>query len=112
MKISDFDIYHLPPLMGSFVDFIEDKCRKLLEESPQFTELMREDHELLDKYWFLNTITDTNGVTNALNLSYEETKALQRFCAKYLLVWGVPKMNSEDKELLKSYGFVNGEDLI
>ena len=32
--------------------------------------------------------------------------------AKYLLVWGVPKMNSEDKELLKSYGFVNGEDLI
>ena len=41
---------------------------------------MREDHELLDKYWFLNTITDTNGVTNALNLSYEETKALQRFC--------------------------------
>ena len=24
MKISDFDIYHLPPLMGSFVDFIED----------------------------------------------------------------------------------------
>lgn len=27
MKISDFDIYHLPPLMGSFVDFIEDKCR-------------------------------------------------------------------------------------
>ena len=25
---------------------------------------------------------------------------------------GVPKMNSEDKELLKSYGFVNGEDLI
>ena len=80
MKISDFDIYHLPPLMGSFVDFIEDKCRKLLEESPQFTELMREDHELLDKYWFLNTITDTNGVTNALNLSYEETKALQRFC--------------------------------
>ena len=44
MKISDFDIYHLPPLMGSFVDFIEDKCRKLLEESPQFTELMREDH--------------------------------------------------------------------
>ena len=55
MKISDFDIYHLPPLMGSFVDFIEDKCRKLLEESPQFTELMREDHELLDKYW-LNKI--------------------------------------------------------
>ena len=42
MKISDFDIYYLPPLMGSFVDFIEDKCRKLLEESPQFTELMRE----------------------------------------------------------------------
>ena len=31
---------------------------------------------------------------------------------KHALVWGVPKMNSEDKELLKSYGFVNGEDLI
>ena len=24
MKISDFDIYHLPPLMGMFVDYIEN----------------------------------------------------------------------------------------
>ena len=102
MKISDFDIYHLPPLMGSFVDFIEDKCRKLLEESPQFTELMREDHELLDKYWFLNTITDTNGVTNALNLSYEEREEKLE-----IFIPNGPRLGSkviEAKNVAKAYG--------
>ena len=61
MKISDFDIYHLPPLMGMFVDYIENECERLLQESPQFTELQREDHELLDEYPFLNMITDSIG---------------------------------------------------
>ena len=70
MKISDFDIYHLPPLMGMFVDYIENECERLLQESPQFTELQREDHELLDEYPFLNMITDSNGVTKVLDLNY------------------------------------------
>ena len=47
MKISDFDIYHLPPLMGMFVDYLENECERLLQESPQFIELQREDHALL-----------------------------------------------------------------
>ena len=80
MKISDFDIYHLPPLMGMFVDYIENECERLLQESPQFTELQREDHELLDEYPFLNMITDSNGITKALDLNYAETEALARFC--------------------------------
>lgn len=80
MKISDFDIYHLPPLMGMFVDYIENECERLLQESPQFTELQREDHELLDEYPFLNMITDSNGVTKALDLNYAETEALAKFC--------------------------------
>ena len=80
MKISDFDIYHLPPLMGMFVDYIENECERLLQESRQFTELQREDHELLDEYPFLNMITDSNGVTKALDLNYAETEALARFC--------------------------------
>ena len=80
MKISDFDIYHLPPLMGMFVDYIENECERLLQESPQFTELQREDHELLDESPFLNMITDSNGVTKALDLNYAETEALERFC--------------------------------
>ena len=80
MKISDFDIYHLPPLMGMFVDYIENECERLLQESPQFTELQREDHELLDEYPFLNMIADSNGVTKALDLNYAETEALARFC--------------------------------
>ena len=80
MKISDFDIYHLPPLMGMFVDYIENECERLLQESPQFTELQGEDHELLDEYPFLNMITDSNGVTKALDLNYAETEALARFC--------------------------------
>ena len=33
MKISDFDIYHLPPLMGMFVDYLENECERLLQES-------------------------------------------------------------------------------
>lgn len=48
-----------------------------------------------------------NGTGEAKRIGYVASTR-----AKYLLVWGVPKMNSEDKELLKSYGFVNGEDLI
>lgn len=39
MKISDFDIYHLPPLVGMFVDYLENECERLLQESSQFTEL-------------------------------------------------------------------------
>ena len=48
-----------------------------------------------------------NGTGEAKRIGYVASTR-----AKYLLVWGVPKMKSEDKELLKSYGFVNGEDLI
>lgn len=48
-----------------------------------------------------------NGTGEAKRIGYVASTR-----AKYLLVWGVPKMNSEDKELLKLYGFVNGEDLI
>ena len=48
-----------------------------------------------------------NGTGEAKRIGYVASTR-----AKYLLVWGVSKMNSEDKELLKSYGFVNGEDLI
>ena len=66
--------------MGMFVDYIENECERLLQESPQFTELQREDHELLDEYPFLNMITDSNGVTKALDLNYAETEALARFC--------------------------------
>lgn len=32
--------------------------------------------------------------------------------AKELLVWGVPKLSREDKELLESYGFVDAEKLL
>ena len=80
MKISDFDIYHLPPLIGMFVDYLENECERLLQESSQFTELQREDHELLDEYPFLNMITDSNGITKALDLNYAETEALAKFC--------------------------------
>ena len=52
-----------------FVDYIENECERLLQESPQFTELQREDHELLDEYPFLNMITDSNGVTKVLDLN-------------------------------------------
>ena len=82
MKISDFDIYHLPPLMGMFVDYLEDECERLLQESPQFTELQREDHELMDEYPFLNMITDSNGITKALDLNYAETEALAKFSGR------------------------------
>ena len=66
--------------MGMFVDYIENECERLLQESPQFTELQREDHELLDEYPFLNMITDSNGVTKVLDLNYAETEALTKFC--------------------------------
>lgn len=80
MKISDIDICNLPPLMGMFVDYLEAECGRLLEEAPQFMQLIREDHELLDEYDFLNMITDSNGITKELKLNYEETEALARFC--------------------------------
>ena len=60
MKISDFDIYHLPPLMGMFVDYLENECERLLQESPQFIELQREDHALLDEYPFYYNIFMVN----------------------------------------------------
>ena len=66
--------------MGMFVDYIENECERLLQESPQFTELQREDHALLDEYPFLNMITDSNGVTKVLDLNYAETEALTKFC--------------------------------
>lgn len=78
MKISDFDIYHLPPLMGMFVDYIENECERLLQESPQFTELQREDHELLDEYPFLNMITDSNGVTESVGFELCRDRSLRR----------------------------------
>ena len=31
--------------------------------------------------------------------------------AKYLLVWGVPILKSEDRELIERYGFISSEDV-
>ena len=70
-------------IFNTMIDLLtrrQNECERLLQESPQFTELQREDHELLDEYPFLNMITDSNGVTKALDLNYAETEALARFC--------------------------------
>ena len=65
MKISDFDIYHLPPLMGMFVDYIENECERLLQWSHESVgfELCR-DRSLSEilfsgrRYKLLETIAD------------------------------------------------------
>ena len=45
MKISDFDIYHLPPLMGMFVDYIENEC----EMKNQYIKRVDDFFEFSDK---------------------------------------------------------------
>ena len=32
--------------------------------------------------------------------------------AKYLLVWGVPKLTNNDRELIESYGFISAKEVI
>lgn len=32
--------------------------------------------------------------------------------ARHLLIWGVPKLTREDRQLLESYGFINSEELL
>ena len=32
--------------------------------------------------------------------------------ARHLLVWGVPKLKRNDKDLIESYGFINVENLL
>ena len=32
--------------------------------------------------------------------------------ARHLLIWGVPKLTREDRQLLESYGFINSEDVL
>ena len=48
-----------------------------------------------------------NGEGEAKRLGYVASTR-----ARHLLVWGVPKLTKEDRELLESYGFTNGLDLL
>ena len=51
MKISDFDIYHLPPLMGMFVDYLENDKEDIREYPANTIRLnVKQTFEKSDEY--------------------------------------------------------------
>jgi hypothetical protein len=80
MKIDDIDIYNLPKWLEGFFENAETVCRDTLEkESEAYRNILSETHDLLEKYRFLSTIADGDTITESMNLSMEEVKALSKF---------------------------------
>lgn len=82
MRISEIDLYHLPGWMNAVFEQVEKQCEEELErESETYRKIIREEHTLLNQYPFLSTLADGEEITESMELTMEELKALSRFLA-------------------------------
>lgn len=82
MRISEIDLYHLPRWMNAFFEQVEKQCEEELErESETYRKIVKEEHTLLDQYPFLSMLTAGDEITEGMELTVEEVRALSRFLA-------------------------------
>lgn len=82
MRISEIDLYHLPGWMNAVFEQVEKQCEEELEwESETYRKIIKEEHTLLDQYSFLSTLVDGDKITENMELTVEEVRALSRFLA-------------------------------
>lgn len=82
MRISEIDLYHLPGWMNAVFEQVENQCEEELErESETYRKIVKEEHTLLDQYPFLSMLTAGDEITEGMELTVEELKALSRFLA-------------------------------
>lgn len=82
MRISEIDLYYLPGWMNAVFEQVEKQCEEELErESETYRKIIREEHTLLNQYPFLSTLADGEEITESMELTVEELKALSRFLA-------------------------------
>ncbi len=80
MKLKNFTTYDLPLWLNAAVEELEHRCiEELKEENLFYNEVLEESSKLLKQYRFLSTLSDRDPVTEPMELSLEETKALSRF---------------------------------
>ena len=82
MRISEIDLYHLPGWMNAVFEQVERQCEEELErESETYRKIVKEEHTLLNQYPFLSMLTAGDEITEGMELTVEELKALSRFLA-------------------------------
>ena len=82
MKMKDFTTYDLPLWLNAAVEELERRCiAELKEENLFYKEVLEETSKLLNQHRFISTLADKDPITEPMNLSLEETKALSRFLA-------------------------------
>lgn len=82
MRIGEIDLYHLPGWMNAVFEQVEKQCEEELErESETYRKIVKEEHTLLDQYPFLSMLTAGDEITEGMELTLEEVRALSRFLA-------------------------------
>ncbi len=82
MRISEIDLYHLPGWMNAVFEQVEKQCEEELErESETYRKIIKEEYTLLDQYPFLSTLVDGDKITENMELTVEEVRALSQFLA-------------------------------
>lgn len=68
--------------MNAFFEQVEKQCEEELErESETYRKIVKEEHTLLDQYPFLSMLTAGDEITEGMELTVEEVRALSRFLA-------------------------------
>ena len=82
VRIGEIDLYDLPGWMNGVFEQVEQQCEKELEqESGAYRKIIEEEQILLEQYPFLSVLADRDEITESIELTVEEVKALPRFMA-------------------------------
>lgn len=80
ISLKDFSIYKPPLWLNTLLEEMEERChRELKEDSEQYKEIVEESKKLMKKCPLIEELIDNEELSEPLNFSSEDTKALSRF---------------------------------
>mgnify|MGYP001073326630 CR=1 FL=1 len=78
--LKDFSIYKTSVWLNALLEEMEERCqRELGEESEQYKGIVEESRRLMKKCPLIEELLDNEELSEPLNFSSEDTKALSRF---------------------------------
>ena len=82
MRISEINLHNLPGWMNAVFEQVEKQCEEELErESETYRKIIKEEHTMLDQFPFLATLVDGDEISESMELTVEEARALSRYMA-------------------------------
>lgn len=80
MTLKNFDVHNAPLWLNFVLKEVEQQCwSELKNDSESYQKILAESSDILDEHLFISNIIDGDPITEPMDLSVEEVRALSRF---------------------------------